>query len=348
MFSGGGTLGAVQVGMLRALVEAGIQADVVIGCSAGAINGAGYAAEPSVRGVARLERIWRRLAAGDPDLMPSSFIPAAVQLARRGESLHDPGPLETLLVDELPAATFAELRIPFQCVATDLDRAAEHWFTEGALVPALMASASLPAVYPARLHEGRTLIDGGVLNEVHTDRATELGATVIYLLHVGHLDSRATDVSRPFDAAMRAYWTARRFRLDENLRSVPPHCVVHRLPAGGPPRLRFDDFTRGPALADIAYEQTVAYLATGEQPPDLDDDAEAVARPGAPPAADTDDDPPDGPGRRAAPRGRADQDRAPNGDPGRWPGTARNSSDRTVDEGQPTAGASAGDVGDKG
>ncbi len=268
MFSGGGSLGAVQVGMLRALVEAGIQADLIIGCSVGAINGAAFAAEPSVRGVARLERIWRRLASDDPALMPSPRLPVAVQLARKGESLHDPATLEKLLVDELPASVFDELRIPFQCVATDLDRASEHWFADGPLVPALMASASLPSVYPAMVHEGRTFIDGGVLNEVHTERALTLGATEIYVLHVGHLDDRRTEVQRPFDSALRAYWTARRWRLIENLRQVPEHCALHRLPAGATPRLRFDDFSHGPDLAEAAYLQTVEYLRTGEQPAD--------------------------------------------------------------------------------
>lgn len=266
IFSGGGSLGAVQVGMLRALVEARIEPDLIIGCSAGAINGAGFAAEPSVRGVARLERIWRRLADGSPALMPTSRIPIAVQLARKGESVHDPEALEGLLTDELPAAYFDELRVPFQCVATDLDRAAEHWFTEGPLVPALMASASLPAVYPAHVYQGRTFIDGGVLNEVHTERAIQLGASELYILHVGHLDDRPTEVQRPFDSALRAYWTARRWRLERNLSQVPPHCTLHRLPAGTTPRLKFDDFTQGPALAEIAYAQTAHYLATGEMP----------------------------------------------------------------------------------
>lgn len=266
IFSGGGSLGAVQVGMLRALVEAGVQPDVIIGCSAGAINGAGFAAEPSLRGVARLERIWRKLAVGNPDLMPGGFMPVAVQLARKGLSLHDPALLETMLSEELPAATFGDLRVPFHCVATDLHAAEEFWFTEGPIVPALMASASLPAVYPSREHEGRTLIDGGVLNEVHTDRAAEWGATELYVLHVGHLDERLPDVQRPFDSAMRAYWTARRFRLEENLRRVPSNCTVHRLPSGPTPRLRFDDFTQGPDLAEIAYNLTADYLQTGRLP----------------------------------------------------------------------------------
>ena len=102
ILSGGGSLGAIQVGMLRALFEAAIWPDLILGCSVGSINGAGYAADPSMRGIARLERIWRRLASGDPDLMPAGRMPLAIQLARKGEALHDPAPLETLLTEEPP------------------------------------------------------------------------------------------------------------------------------------------------------------------------------------------------------------------------------------------------------
>lgn len=266
MLSGGGNLGAVQVGMLRALAEARIVPDLIIGCSVGAINGAGFAAEPNLDGVERLDRIWRRIADGEPDLMPSKRLPVLAQMARRGDALHDIGALAELLDDELPTRSFSGLRVPFSCVATDLETASEHWFDSGRLVPALLASAALPVVYPPVEHGPRTLIDGGVLNEIHAARAAELGATELYILHVGHLEGRDVDVQRPFDAAVRAYWTARRFRLEDDLRRVPDHCVVHRLPAGSSPRLRFDDFSRAEPLAEMAYRATSQYLRTGRAP----------------------------------------------------------------------------------
>ncbi len=266
VLSGGGNLGAVQVGMLRALVDAGIKPDIIVGCSVGAINGAAFAAEPNYAGVTRLDRIWRRIAEGDPDLMPSGFIPMVAQMARKGEAMHDPQRLAELLDDELHTKTFAGLELPFSCVATDLDLAAEYWFESGRLVPALLASAALPAVYPAFEHGGRRFIDGGVLNEIHTARAIEMGATELYVLHVGHLEGRSGEVQRPFDSAMRAYWTARRFRLEEDLRRIPENCVVHRLPAGSNPRLRFDDFTQAAELADLAFDACTQYLRTGKSP----------------------------------------------------------------------------------
>ncbi len=266
VFSGGGNLGAVQVGMLRALAEARIVPDIIVGCSVGSINGAAFAAEPNMDGVERLDRIWRRIADGDPDLMPSRFMPIAAQMARKGEAMHDPDRLADLPDDELKTKTFDGLQIPFHCVATDLESASEYWFDSGRLVPALLASAALPAVYPAFEYRGRMLIDGGVLNEVHTARAVELGATELYVLHVGHLEDRAMDVQRPFDSAVRAYWTARRFRLEDDLGNIPSHCVVHRLPAGSKPRLRFDDFSQAGELSDLAYQATSQFLRTGRSP----------------------------------------------------------------------------------
>ncbi|MDH3294910.1 MAG: patatin-like phospholipase family protein [Acidimicrobiia bacterium] len=264
VLSGGGNLGAVQVGMLRALDECGVKPDLIVGCSVGAINGAAYAAEPDRDGVERLARIWGRLADGDPELMPSSrFTHPTVQMARKGESIHDQTRLEQLLDEELAVKTFSQLSVPFCCVATDIDMADEVWFDSGRLVPALLASAALPAVFPALSYAGRTLIDGGVLREVHTDKAVALGATDIYLLHVGHLQGRGMDVQRPFDGAMRAYWTARRFRLAEDIRQIPDSCRLHILPPGSSPVLRFDDFSLGRELAELAYEASISYLTTG-------------------------------------------------------------------------------------
>lgn len=271
VLSGGGNLGAVQVGMLRALAEAGVVPDLIVGCSVGAINGAGFAAEPSLLGVERLDRIWGRLSDGDPELMPSSrFMHAAAQMARKGEAIHDPDRLARLLEEELAADTFDQLTVPFTCVATELETADEYWFDTGRLIPALLASAALPAVYPARSYIGRTFIDGGVLREIHIEKAVELGATDIYVLHVGHLDERNSAVQRPFDAAVRAYWIARRFRMSEDLRRLPDWCTLHLLPAGSNPRMRFDDFSHGRELGRLAYRASREYLRTGHSPAPID------------------------------------------------------------------------------
>jgi len=65
VFAGGGSYGAIQVGMMHALAAHGISADMVVGSSVGALNGAYYAGDPTLRGVLQLETIWRGLTRHD-------------------------------------------------------------------------------------------------------------------------------------------------------------------------------------------------------------------------------------------------------------------------------------------
>src|SRR5690606_2795372 len=147
VLSGGGNLGALQVGMLRALAERGVVPDLVVGCSVGAINGAAFARDPSPAGVERLVQLWRQL--DGSELMPNGWLPNTVGFARRGEAIHDNAALRRSLEDELGDLTFEDLAVPFQCVATDVDNIEETWFSSGPLVDPILASAALPAVYPA-------------------------------------------------------------------------------------------------------------------------------------------------------------------------------------------------------
>ncbi len=266
VLSGGGVLGSVQVGMLRALTEAEIRPDVITGCSVGAINGATFAADPTRAGVDRLVRLWSNLADGKPDLMPRTMMPLIAQLSFKRASIHDPAVLEEMLRDELPALTFSELRVPFACVATDAHQASAYWFDSGPLIPALMASAALPAVYPPVEIGGRLLYDGGVVNELPLQWALANGARTLYILQVGHLDPRPLEPQKPFDSLMHAYWTARIQRVEEDLAEISDDCDVIRLPAGGSPRVRFDDWSQSRQLMTASYESSRTFLATGQGP----------------------------------------------------------------------------------
>jgi NTE family protein len=261
VLSGGGPLGGVQVGMLRALVENGVKPDMILGCSVGAVNGAAFASEPNLRGIQRLEHIWGRLADGDPDLMENArLVPAIVELGRKGEAISTQDNLRILLEEELAAHEFADLDVPFACVATDMETAGEYWFTDGDLIPAVLASSCLPGVYPPVELEGRRLYDGGVSRELPVQKAAELGATDIYVLHVGHLEDRDAELKRPYDALVHAYWASRIARLEDEMAGLDHHVRAYRLPAGDVPRLRFDDFSQSREIAEKAYQATAAFL----------------------------------------------------------------------------------------
>jgi predicted acylesterase/phospholipase RssA len=124
VLGGGGVLGAAEVGMARALLEAGICPDLVCGTSIGAINGAAIAADPTPEGVKRLLAIWDTLA--DDGVLDSSLIRRVAEVMRRRTSLHGNDTLRRLLRDRLPAQTFEDLAVPFECVAASIERAREH------------------------------------------------------------------------------------------------------------------------------------------------------------------------------------------------------------------------------
>jgi NTE family protein len=259
VLSGGGNLGATQVGMLRALAEHGVEADLVLGCSVGALNGGAYAVDPTIDGVARLEERWRVMESHD--LMPSSRIPGALQLIRKGESLYSNHGLLRSIVEFLgDRDTFEELAVPFQCVATDVDSATEHWFDSGRLVEPILASAALPAVYPMVHIDGRRYSDGGVVNNVPLARAVELGAKKVYVLHVGLHGRPHALVRRPLDAALIAYWIARNNRFQRDLASLPKSVEVVVLPPGDRPDIDYDDFDQTEDLMTKGYERASTYL----------------------------------------------------------------------------------------
>ena len=261
VLSGGGNLGAIQVGMLRALTERGIVADVVLGCSVGALNGSAYAADPTMEGIRGIERIWRNLDSGPAAVMPASRLPNTVQIIRKGESLHRNDGLRATIESFLgDRREFSELELPFQCVATDVDAAVEHWFTSGSLVEAILASAALPSVYPIVNIEGRRYLDGGVVNNVPIGRAAHLGARVVYVLHCGLHSRPQTEIKRPVDAALLAYWISRNSRYARDIATLPPsvHAIV--LPPGERPEVRFDDFGQTNELMSQGYLRAGEHL----------------------------------------------------------------------------------------
>jgi NTE family protein len=259
VLSGGGNHGAVQVGMLRSLVEHEISPELVLGCSIGALNGVAFAQDPTAHGVARLEDLWCGL--GPDGLLPSGWLPNAVALARKGEAIHTNDRLRGFLNGLLRVDTFEELVLPFQCVATDIVGVREAWFSTGPLIDPLLASAALPAVLPAVEIEGTRYLDGAIVNDVPITRAAALGASTIYVLHCGTIDRPRPEPKRPLDVAVQAYWVARHHRFKRDLESLPRGVEAIVLPIGQTRTLRFNDFTQSEAMIAAAYAASNRFLA---------------------------------------------------------------------------------------
>src|SRR5438270_6113441 len=142
VLGGGGILGAHEVGMLRALAESSIEPDLILGTSVGAIDGALFAAEPTIDGVHRLTELWRD--SNVSDVSPGSVIRRISTLARSGTHLESLEDSRARLVEALPVQRIEDLQVRFQCVAASIERAAEHWFDRGPLADVVLASCAVP------------------------------------------------------------------------------------------------------------------------------------------------------------------------------------------------------------
>jgi NTE family protein len=263
---GGGPLGAHEVGMLRALIRRGIVPDLVLGTSVGAINGVAVAADPSVSGVERLTEVWAAI--DRSDVFGGSVVRRLATLARTRTHLHGNEGLRALLTDALPAGRIEDLAVRFECVAASIERASEHWFTDGPVVDAVLASASVPGILPPVEIGGEHFIDGGIVNSIPVSRAIELGAQRIYVLHVGRLDRPLEAPRWPWEVALVAFEIARRHRFVGDLASLPEGIDVHVLPTGEqePPRyndlsqLRYRDTSNVRERIALADEASARYL----------------------------------------------------------------------------------------
>jgi NTE family protein len=263
VLGGGGHMGAYEVGMLRALFEVEIAPDLIVGTSIGAVNGAAIAYEPSLAMVDRLRETWA--GTNDNKIFGGSFLAGALNMFRSRTHLHGNDELRELIARLVPVERIEDLVVPFQCVAASIERAAERWFDAGPLADAILASAAVPGVLPPVEIDGEHFIDGGVVNSIPISRAVELGATEIYVLQVGRIETPLVAPKGPIQVATVAFEIARRHRFNRDLESLPEGVRAHVLPTGdiaatGIRQLNYRDFKAIARRIDRAYEATRHHL----------------------------------------------------------------------------------------
>ncbi len=232
VLGGGGVLGAVEVGMLRALFEHDITPDLVLGTSVGALNGAMVARQPDAGVIDRLTELWRMASpkeAGVGD-HPLRTVRRAMST---GTHIYSSKPIKQRLVEEFGDLTIEELPVRFQVCAASIERAAEHWFDSGPVVDAVVASAAVPGLLPPAKVGDEHYLDGGIVNSIPLGRAVQLGATRVYVLQVGRIDRPLTVPKRPWEVARVSFEIARRHRFQRELAELPDGVECHVLPAKG-------------------------------------------------------------------------------------------------------------------
>jgi len=184
VLSGGASLGAVQVGMLRALAEREIRPDVIVGTSVGAVNGAFLAGrEFSPAAVEELAELWRGVRRGN--VFPLEPLTGLLGFLGARKNLVPAGALRRLISRHAHHELLEDLPTTLHVVACDVLRGEEVVLSRGPLVDAVLASAAIPGVLPPVEWEGRLLVDGGVLNNTPITHALALGAREVYVLPTG-------------------------------------------------------------------------------------------------------------------------------------------------------------------
>jgi NTE family protein len=268
VLSGGASLGAVQVGMLRALYERRIRPDLIVATSAGAINGAFIASRPqTVETADELAAIWGRVRRSHVfPLNPLSGLLGF--LGSRAHLVPESG-LRRLVAERVEHERLEALPIPLHVVAVDVVSGEELLLSSGPVVDAVMASAAIPAVLPAVEWGDLELMDGGVANNTPISHAIELGAREIYVLPTGHACALERPPGSALGMALHALSLLTHSRLiadielhtaNAKLVVLPPPCPLSVLPV---------DFRHSAALIERAAQDARVFLDSGgsERPP---------------------------------------------------------------------------------
>lgn len=258
VLAGGGSRGAVQVGMLAELVDRGIRADRVYGASVGAVNAAAYCGDPTPGGMERLENVWRNLSG--ETVFPRGRAHGPWRFLQHRSSVHPNTGLRRILEEGVAFELLEDALIPLEVVATSLTGGQERWITRGPVVDAVLASAAIPAIFPPVEFEGELLVDGGVADNVPISRPLHAGIKRIYVLLCGPLDYRPPVPSRPVEAVLTAFFVAIHARFARELAMVPPDVELTVLTAGGEPGADYRDFTASAQMIDAGRAAVASAL----------------------------------------------------------------------------------------
>ncbi|MFI5801519.1 patatin-like phospholipase family protein [Streptomyces sp. NPDC051561] len=267
VLGGGGALGGYQAGMVRALFERGITPQLVIGTSIGSVQGAMVAGNPTASVCDQMEQFWRDFVSSKAMRLNARSVLNALSLR---PSVNNNDIVRRVLTDHLGATTRIEdLAVPYQATAASIERATVRYFDSGPLVPAVLASAAIPGLWPPIRIGDEHYVDGGVAESVPLTRAIRSGATTVYVLRMRQKEKALKPARFPWQLGSTIFELSRRHHLHQALNSRPDGVTVHILPSGEdlmePPdngartSLR-EELATIHARVDSGYHATVRYL----------------------------------------------------------------------------------------
>jgi NTE family protein len=269
VLSGGASLGAIQAGMLHALYERGIKPDVIVGTSAGAMNGAFIGSRPQTVATAdALATVWRDLKRGQ--VFPMNPLTGLLGFLGTRDHLVPASGLRKLIARNIEHEVLQDLPIPLHVVAVDVISGEELRLSTGPIVDAVLASVAIPGVVAPVRWEDRTLMDGGVANNTPISHAVELGAEVIYVLPTGHACALKEPPGGALAVALHAISLLTQRRLVDDIQRHQNDARLIVLPPPCPLSIQPIDFAHAKELISRSLRDAREFLdAGGEQKPPI-------------------------------------------------------------------------------
>jgi len=258
VFAGGGSFGAIQVGMLHSLAAHGISADMVVGSSVGALNGAFYAGDPTLDGVKRLGTIWRGLTRHD--VFPVTWRTMLGFLWRRDFLIPHDG-IRKLIDDHIPFRNLQDATMPVHIVATDIITGDSVVLSEGSTAEAIVASTAIPGAFSPIRYKNYFLADGAISSNTPVRVAVRKGATRLIVLPTGHACANQAPPVGAVANALHALTLLIARQLVIELESLGPGIEYYVVPPLCPLVGSPYDFTRTDDHIDRAILSTDAWLA---------------------------------------------------------------------------------------
>lgn len=174
VLGGGAARGFAHIGVIRALEQEKIPVDLIVGTSVGSLIGAIYASDKN-----SFELEWTAFM-----LERDSIFDYGIMNALSGMGFAKGEKLEAFVKSKVPVTNIEDLRIPYAAVATDLNRGTRVVIDKGPVAMAVRASSAIPGVFQPVSHQGRMLVDGGVVDNIPVSVAREKGADIVIAVDI--------------------------------------------------------------------------------------------------------------------------------------------------------------------
>ena len=257
VLAGGGSFGAIQVGMMHALAKHGVTADMVVGSSVGALNGAYYAGDPTLKGILQLETIWRGL--HRHDVFPITWRTLLGFLWRHDFLVSHDG-IRKLIDDHLPYRNLQDAKLPLHIVTTDIISGEAVVLSEGSAAEAIVASTAIPGAFAPIHYRNLYLADGAISSNTPVRVAVRKGAKRLIVMPTGYACASEAPPAGAVANALHALTLLIARQLISELEGLDPEIEYYVVPPLCPLVGSPYDFSRSADHIERAIRSTEGWL----------------------------------------------------------------------------------------